>query len=192
MAKTLAAIKVKIGLRPNGQADHPDFNALSVVQANKMDWSTYVDVHGLGWAYDKRSGHADDDTDSPAGQQWGVLLVPEQFAIEAVAQFPSLCTRLTDAELTVFWDTRAHAHLEEVTRDEGALNRLEREGALIDDALTDADTAQTTKLNARKTQLRREMKKALDPDHPSPGIRKNHRKRWADFKAKTGVTIKDS
>lgn len=33
----LTAIKVKIGLRANGQADHPDFNSLQAVKDSGMD-----------------------------------------------------------------------------------------------------------------------------------------------------------
>ncbi len=47
-----AAIRVKIGLRPNGHADHPDWNLLPMAQA---DPPTDPAKHMLlgGWKYDK-------------------------------------------------------------------------------------------------------------------------------------------
>ncbi len=53
MPRDLVPIKVIIGTRENGHADHPDFSALPSVVASGMDWSKYVDTFGSGWLYDK-------------------------------------------------------------------------------------------------------------------------------------------
>ena len=88
MARNLVPLKVRIGLHGNGHAKYPDFNSLKTIQDIGVDWSVYVDMYGDGWLYDKKSGHRDDTPDSPFGQQWGVLLVPEEFASEAAKAFP--------------------------------------------------------------------------------------------------------
>ena len=85
MATELVGIKVKIGqCGVTGCAKYPDFSKLACVQASPLDWSKYVDVHGLGWHYDC-CGHQEDEDGSPAGMQWGMLIIPETFADEAVA-----------------------------------------------------------------------------------------------------------
>jgi hypothetical protein len=187
MARSLAAIRVKIGHKPDGMAAYPNFGALAVVAANGMDWSRYVDKEGLGWHYDKTSGHDDDDADSPAGQQWGLLIVPEQFAIEAVAQFPGECTRMTEAECQQFYDDRARVQQADDDRDEAMLTALRAEFNLIKDLL--AEFPANTKLQDRSTALKTLLQKALDPDDPHPGVRKNVRRRWATFKARAGITF---
>jgi hypothetical protein len=86
--RELVAIKVRIGLKPNGHAEYPNFNELGSVRKENMDWAIYVDQFGIGWQYDKTSGHKEHSEDSPAGMQWGMLLVPTDFAREAVEMFP--------------------------------------------------------------------------------------------------------
>jgi len=78
----IAAIKVKIGLRQNGHADHPDWNKLPMAKGGK-DPATHMFLGG--WKYDKTSGHQEVSADSPMGMQWGMLLVTEQLATEALA-----------------------------------------------------------------------------------------------------------
>jgi len=110
MARELVPLKVKIGIKENGQAKYPDFNQLQVVKDSGMDWSKYVDIQGLGWHYDKTSGHKEETVDSPFGQQWGVLIVPKVFVTEATTTFPDDCTKLTESELEDFYNNKAHAH----------------------------------------------------------------------------------
>ena len=173
--RELAAIKVRIGLKTSGaKAGHhqfPDFGQLPVVIAAGMDWSRYVDVMGTGWLYDKVSGHADDDADSPFGTWYGMLLVPVEFAAQAVAKFPDTVTRLTEAECKSFYETRVTAHM-----------------PALDENLQKLQTiAAKRQIGIAETQ---EDIDALDPDHPSPGITRNPRKTWADFKKKCGLTFK--
>ena len=112
--RELAAIKVKIGIKKTGRnAGHhefPDFNRLPIVQTSGMDWSRYVDAYGESWHYDKVSGHRDDDVDSPFGNWDGMLIVPVEFADEAVQMFPELVSRLTEMECGEFYDSRCHAN----------------------------------------------------------------------------------
>lgn len=168
--KDLVPLKVKIGQRPNGHADHPDFNLLASVAASGIDWSRYVDLYGDGWHYDKQCGHKEEDATSPRGMQWGVLLVPAQFASEALDAFPSLCSVLSEAEFSDFYDNRAHAH----EPDEH-----------IDAAIVEG-------INAKKgagKALTQQQVDALDPDKPTPGIRKNKLRLWADAKAHKGINL---
>ena len=171
MARELVGIKVKIGLKANGHAKYPTFNDLPIVKASGMDWSKYVDVMGLGWHYDKTSGHKEETQDSPFGQQWGMLIIPEEFATQAVAVFPADVTRLTEVELEDFYDNKAHAHEPDELFDEQVLTGIKMK--------QDLGIALTT-----------QQVKALDPNDDTPGIRKNKNKKWANKKSIVGVTIK--
>jgi hypothetical protein len=149
---------------------------LQVVINSNSDWSKYIDIHGTGWHYDS-TGHkeerveGDTDWDSPHGQQWGMLLVPEEFANQAVARFPNECEIISETKAEAFYD-------EKVTRDIPAEK--------ID---TDALAAIKAKEDLG-IDVAAEKAKALDPDDPTPGIIKNDRKKFKDFKSKVGVTIK--
>lgn len=176
----LAAIKVKIGLTPEGSAKYPTFNDMSVLKG--MDWAHYVDRDGLGWQYDKTSGHKEETVDSPRGQQWGVLVVPEAFALEAVAMFPGECTRLTEAELQDFYDNKAHAHEPDNKVDQRIIDDLKNTLDLMERVAAPQEQIATIKAKIRK---------AIDPMDLEPGIKKNDSKRWADKKKALNVTIKN-
>ena len=173
--RELAAIKVRIGKKQAGPkaGDHqfPDFGQLACVIASGMDWSRYVDVRGEGWHYDKVSGHADDDADSPFGNWDGMLLVPIEFAEQAVAKFPGTVTRLSEVQCKTFYETRVTV----------------RQPALLENVETLHAIVAKRQLGIEETE---EDRQALDPDHPSPGITRNPRKTWADFKKKCGLTFK--
>ncbi len=168
--RSLKAIKVKIGLKENGHAKYPNFNQIPATIRNNLDWSHYVDTYGLGWHYDKTSGHRESTTDSPYGQQWGVLIVPEAFASEALNLFPDDVTPLTEAELEDFYDNKAH-----IKEPDEVIHR---------EALEGIKAKQDLKLDLTLDQLR-----ALDPDDSTPGIVKNRKKRWKDFKKLVDVEI---
>lgn len=170
MARQLVPLKVKIGLRPNGQAKYPDFNSLAIVTASGKDWAKYVDIEGDGWHYDKKSGHKDDDAQSPVGTQWGVLLVPQAFADEAVVAFPAKVQIILEAEWETFYDNRAHAHEEDEEIDLGRLRAIEQKQRL-------------------SLPLTTQQQDAIDPAKDERGIRKNKRRKWADYKAQKGITI---
>jgi len=166
----LTAIKVKISSNL-GKCVYPAFNQLDVVKQSGMDWSQYVDVLGSGWLYDNKCGHAEVDTESPRGIWWGMLLIPEAFAVEAVAAFPNEVTRLTKTKCKAFYDTRHAVKLPTEEIDSTILQGIKLKQDL---GLT----------------LTAEQQKALDPNDDTPGIRKNRKKKWVDYKQLTDVTIK--
>lgn len=192
MVREVIAIKVLIGLRPNGHADHPDWLQLPMglaVDTNSMRpdeireaRQAVINQHiHVGWKYDKTSGHQEDTPESPFGQQFGMLLVSEQFAGEAELLFPTLIERLDEAGAQDFWENKAHAHLPINNLDNDALLGLQAERSLK--VTRNASVPVLAEVDAR-------IDDALDPLSPTPGVRKNHQKMWADAKVKVGVTIK--
>lgn len=169
MPRPLVPIRVTIGLR-NGRHHYPSFNQLPVVQAAGMDWSNYVDAFGLGWHYDRCCGHAVGTPESPVGEQFGCLIVPEMFAVEALTQFPNLVTRFTEAELAAFYDTHCHGLESEEIIDTEVLQGIQAKQAL---GLT----------------LTEDQKRGLDPTNQMPGLRKNLHRHWVDYKALTDTII---
>lgn len=166
----LAALRVKILLNPTSRrAKYPPFNTLPIVQASGLDWSQYVDHDGMGWIYD-RIGHRDDTVQSPFGQQWGVLLIPAQFAIEAVAAFPAACQQLTEAQLQSFYDNDHAPNIQDEEIDLDILHKI----ALKQQLGVTLTTQQTN---------------AINPAHPERGIRPNWRKTWAQFKTRRNITF---
>jgi hypothetical protein len=171
--KDCVPIKVKIGLRPNGHADHPNWNLLPLAATDNPATHMYY-----GWKYDKTSGHEEEGPDSPVGMQWGMIMVSQTFATQAVATFPAIVSVLTEAEAQDFWDTRAHAHLPE--------NRVNSE--LIADLNSEFQLRTASKLST--TVLEAKIIKALDPDDPEPGIIKDKTKKWVDAKTTLGINVK--
>jgi hypothetical protein len=172
MARELTPLKVVIRLNSNGQAKYPNFNILSSVMNSDMDWSRYVDAYGLGWHYDKTCGHKEDSVDSPIGTQIGILVVPEEFANEAVAEFPDDCSIIKETELEDFYNNKAHIY-----EPDEIFNMNVLEGIQMKKSLDIPLTAQ---------QL-----DAINPDKDTPGICKNKNRYWADYKIVTNVTIKE-
>lgn len=183
--RDLVPIKVKIGLHQKfsednsgkhepGQAKYPDFNSMQIIKDSGLDWSIYVDVMGLQWHYDKCCGHKEEEATSPAGMQWGALIVPKEFADQAIDTFPDEISRLTESELEDFYDNRAHAH--------------EPDNLVNTKALEEFDA----QIKAGKTLSPKDMaryNKAIDMSDDTPGIIKNKKKKWADFKKLVGVEI---
>ncbi len=173
---TLKPLLVKIGRKPSGEADYPNFNSLASVVAAGVDWSIYVDRQGAGWIYDSSSGHDDDNPsgrglfDSPSGTQLGVILAPAAFVTEAVAAFPAVCSELVEADLEDYFNDYASEGQPDFVTDELVLNGI----------------AQRKATGAR---IRPGDIAALDPDDDAPGVRRNPLKRWARLKAKKGITI---
>lgn len=173
----LVPIKVKIGVGPvNGKQLHkyPSFNTLQSIIDSGMDWSEYVDVRGLGWHYDKTSGHDTDSTDSPIGNQNGVLIVPKIFADEAVVAFPTVVSKLNETDLEDFYDNKAHAHESDNIVNEHLFKEFEMKTKL------------GVPLSGTENILRNKM---LDPADDTLGITKNNKKKWSDFKQISNVTI---
>ena len=175
----LVPIKVKVGLRANGHADHPQWTLLPMI-ANEQQEKQYM-PHG--WMYDKSCGHTEarnegNDWDSPVGMQWGCLLVTQEFATQAIATFPSLVTELTEAEFEDFYDNKATSHISELNYNTTVLEGLKLEHDLK--VINSEDV----------TEVKQRIAKAVDPDDNAKGITRSKDKAWADRKGKLDVTIK--
>jgi len=173
MSREGVAIKVKIGLRENGHADHPNWGLLPMVKAGTTPESQQI----VKWRYD-RCGHCEEHIDSPAGMQWGMMIVTEQYANEAVATFPDIVTIMTEAEAEDFWENKAHVDVPENRTSREILSELSSELQLKNHLGQD-----TTALEERITN-------ALNPDHAEKGICKNPTKCFVDAKTHLGFTIK--
>ena len=88
---------------------------------------------------------------------------------------------MTEAEAEDFWDNKAHAHLDEFRRDVDLLAGLKMELDLLQAVGGQA---------ARVTALKAKIRKAIDPDDPEPGLKRNLEKRWALRKPTSGVVLK--
>ena len=169
----LIPIKVKIGLRSNGNADHPDWTKMPMIFSDS-DMKKYCP---LSWMYDKSSGHQEETPDSPRGMQWGFLLGTCEFVDEAISTFPELITEITEAEFIDFYDNRIMAHLPEKNYDIDVLQGLKLELDL------------KKELNQSVVELNTKIEKAIDPEDASLGVRTNKDKKWSDFKLKVGIEI---
>ena len=178
----LVPIKIKIGLKPNGNAKYPDFNSMPAIKSYGGDWSNYVDEMGLSWHYDKTCGHKEDSLDSPKGQQFGMLVVPEAFALEAIARFSDVCSRLTELECEDFYDNKAHAHEADNIQDDRIITGLKDTLDLME---------RTGSIQGDVDKMKLKIQKALDPADAEPGIKKNNKKKWSNFKGDVNVTIKN-
>ncbi len=172
MVKELVAIKVKIGLHPDGTAKYPDFNSLNAVKHSPFDdWAVYIDRVGTGWLYDK-CGHQEEENGSPKGQQWAMTLVPETFAKEAVETFAEV-TWLSEAEAEEFYDKKFARRVSQDRVNQRVVDGI-RAKEMAGIPLNDIDRA------------------ALDPDDDSePGILRNPRKRFKTFKQAEDIKVKD-
>ncbi len=189
--QNLVPIKVKICLGADGMHAFPPFNQLPSALRREMDWSKFLDAHGLGWHNDKLSGHgfSDEHDDAvPNGHEhenhdpscWYVATcVPKLFADAAVTKWPDLVSKLSEASWASFYDDRAHAHEEtqhlDVQELQGLLARIQLE------ALEVAPPPSEEILALRK--------RMLDPNDQKRGIRKSKTRKWADAKKAKGVTI---
>ncbi len=168
--RTLVPIKIKVGLdQSNGYAKYPNFNLISSSIRKGLDWSKYVDVHGIGMHYDKTSGHKEESADSPFGQQLVCTCVPADFTNEVIALFPNEVSLMTEAEFQTFYDNKAHAH--------------------EPNELVDVEILQAIKAKEDLGLATPEKANAVNPNHVARGIRKNDRRKWIDAKAKMGVNI---
>lgn len=178
---SLTAIKVTIGLRPNGEADHPDWTLLP-------SYPTEADVKAacpFGWHYDKKSGHDHEDAGvSPAGTQLGMRLVTAAFAAEAIAMFggpPHNVTQMTEAEVQDYWNNRHAAHLPDEDVDFEEIIALKAVWDMVNDPALGYGAAAQNKVKNR-------IQAALDSANDQPGFRKQPMKTWADVKTKWNIT----
>jgi hypothetical protein len=185
MPRELVALKLDVGLDPQtGHAKYPDFNKISSATRKGMDWSKYIDIHGVGMHYDKICGHQDEGA-TPYGHQCCCICVPSDFAAEALLMFPDVVSKMTDIEFEAFHDGRAHAHEPDEHIDIDALNGLVARRNLM--ALVSKTAADTNAIAAIEAKIT----KALDPtDKTEAGVKINTNKTWAQVAANKGVTIK--
>lgn len=174
--RTGVPIKVKIGLKPNGHADYPDWTTLPL---EAQDGEPHQNHQFVKWYYDKTSGHEDDNgTDSPQGMQWGMMIVSDRFASEAVARWPKRVFIMDEAEAQVFWETRCTAHRPRHRVDGNEIVALEAQRKLM---LARGDDI---------TALDAEITKALDGNDPRKGVIKVQEKTWEGAKERFKISIK--
>jgi len=162
-------VTIKRGLVGNKMQNiYPDFKQVPDAIRKGLDWSYYVDAHGIGVHYDKVEGFGEGGDPTV---QMCMICVPADFAAEAVKLFPDTVKKMTAAACESFYNDKAHAHEPEFQN----------------------DSAELTALAAKKTLGIAECpddKCALDPDHPRVGIRRNKNKTWKQFCVKRTVTLK--
>ncbi len=171
----LIPIIVRIGLRNKkgkSEHDHPEFNKLPEELRDGLDWSHYVDKFG-GWLYDRVSGHSthDPDNDSPHGIWLGMLLVPEAFANAAIKTFPDQVSQMTEPQCEAFYHDRCTINEPEIKDDTEVLQAIAAK--------------RTAGIDVDNDDVR-----ALDPDHPASGRRRNKIKTFAGYKQERNITIK--
>lgn len=196
----LVPLLVKIGLHYNARAQRmehafPNFNLLPPVVRDNMDWSVFLDARGIGWHYDKVCGHSNTDTykaskvDPSEGPQWlAVTCVPERFADAALDAFPDAVFELEGEDFAKFYDERAHCKEREFIVDQDVVDEIKALQELADREL---DPVVRAKVFKQDTASKARRARALDPDDPEPGIRRNRSRFWHLFKQDVGVTLAD-
>ena len=183
--RAVVPMKVKLTRNDFGRVLYPDWAQLPVVAgALAESWADReLDKHSLGsWHMDRTSDFDRDTPDSPYGTCWVMRLVSARFADEAVAAFPGIVARMTQAECATFWETKVHASEPDQWMDELLSSLLAHY-----DLLTRIN-APVPDLNAVKAVIA----KALDPLDPHPGIRKNWQRRWNDAQMLSGIVFDPS
>jgi hypothetical protein len=170
----LVPLRVTIGLKTEKKKRlhaFPPFNEIPETIRDGMDWSHYVDQFG-GWHYDNVSGHDNDDATngSPRGVWIGLLLVPEDFATEAVMRFPAQCQIVNETQAERFYEDRVTVDQPEVLEDVEVLQAIaaKRQAGIPE---SDDDRA------------------ALDADSPRRGRKRNKTKKWDDMLTNKGLAI---
>ena len=185
----LVALKVRIGLHGHGHAKYPDFGSLPIVKESGVDWSHWIDSNGSGWHYSK-CGHKEHEDDSPVGEQWGMLLVPAEFAEQAVIMDPDCCSIMSDAEAGEFYEGKCCRDMPDVHHDAETLNAISAEINLLT-LLRETTEGEDQKKHAVLLEAAIERaKKAVDPDHDHVGVRLNKDKCWHSHKAKRWHVVK--
>jgi hypothetical protein len=197
--------------------DFPDFDQINPSIRLGLNWSNYIDAYGTSWHYDHVAAFNQSDSYSPDPQvQFGVFAVPENFATAALALFPLQVTLLTEAEFEDFYNNRSHLEEPEEKYASGILDAIRaRYGSIpiakakIIQFFTDVtEDEKDVKIVQIENQLDRSLTakelakvdllcemspsdcKSIDPDHPSPGVNKNKKRFFKDFKNTRGFTIK--
>ena len=172
-------IKVKIGLRPNGDADHPDWTQLpcaGIDTKEEKELKLRTEMF-LGWFYDQISGHQDDSIGSPLGVQYGMLGVSDKFANEAKQMWPDKIEILTEVQAEDFYNNRVTVNQPENRYDADELQGLYYELQLKKELAEDVEPVKTR------------ISMALNPENDVSGVRKNKTKIWTDLKTQKGIEV---
>lgn len=184
--RELVALRVTITRGVRGkrtQNIYPDFNSIAPEIRRNMDWAHYVDEAGIGWLYDKVAAFGESDAYSPdPGVQFGMLCVPEDFALEALRLFPSTVVRLTAAEAAAFYGMRSNPNEPEELVDDAVLERLIRR----------VQAEQLGLLPAPTPAEERRRRDALDPALQTPGVTHNPCFTFAHFAEHLGICIREA
>lgn len=176
--RNLVPIKIKSGLHEfddgkghkAGHAKYPNLNLIDSGIRKNLDWSIYLDKHGIGLHGDKTCGHKEDGgVESPHGQQWLCTCVPADFANAAADMFPTEVSIISEVDFEDFYDNKAHAHESSERVDTDIIDAIKAKKDLGLPVPEETD--------------------AMNPDHPARGIRKNTNKTWTGFKAEAKVEI---
>lgn len=176
----LVGLDVKITKNDSG-AVYPDFNQISSAIRKGLNWSNYIDSYGSGWCYNKveniGKGQVDGNGDP---YENACALVPEDFADAAVALFPTLCTKITEAQFSTFYDDKCAVYLETEIIDLMEVQKIAARVQLEQAGAAPAPSAAILALRAKR----------LDPADPLPGIRTNPVKTYAGWKAHRNFDVK--
>lgn len=170
----LVPLKVKIGLRPNGHADHPDWYKM----AHVLDKEPSEYMHH-GWKYDRSCGHKEHSEESPAGMQWGLLFVEPVFARAALKHFKEICSVMTESEVQDFWDNKLNMGVPRYNTNDSVLRGLQAEFEL------------KKLLGEPITGVKKSIKKALDKEDPHSGVTPNRLSKWEWAKADLQIEVVD-
>lgn len=165
----LKPIKVILRRRPerNFESPFPDIKPAYDADPSAFD---YMLPHSLitangGWHHDKVDNLG---TGSPTGA--AICFLPKIAADAVLALGHPDISSPTEAEVETFWDERSKVYEAATDEDEGVLQAIAAK-VTIGRKLSPQDYA------------------ALDPDDEARGIRKNHNKTWARYKAKRNITV---
>jgi len=170
--RILVPIKVKILPKVGGGLDYPDFQGVLQIFKDSPGYK------GGKIHYDQTSGLGMDSDHSPFGVFWGIKLVDEEFARQAIEAFPDRVTVLSDEEAKDFWENRAYFSTSELSHDVEQLQSLKAEYDLK--VIIGQDTV----------ELETKIAKALDPDDSEPGVKRNLVVKWDTMKVEENITIK--
>lgn len=180
----LVAIRVTIKRQSFGNRvvnKWPNFNEIDAVIRGSLDWSHYIDAHGLGWHYDQVApfGQSDEVSTSPV-EMFAVTAVPAAFADAAVALFPNEVVLLDEAGLMAFYDDRAHTNDSAEIIDVDIVAAIRQKYAIVGRINSVANLA----------LMDPEDRRAVDPTDEKPGIVNNPHRLWALTKGRRNVTIR--
>lgn len=175
-------IPLKITITRAEQNNYPPFNDIPVEIRKGLDWAVYIDRHGSGLLYDVKSGFNEVDEENPDPHTlWCFLMVPEDFAREAIARFPGQVMEIDEAEFERCYNERCALHQPDETVDPGTL-----QGILAQLQIERDFPGVMPPISGEK---RAAMRRALDPADRSPGVRANPNRTYKGFKAMRGLTV---